>query len=186
MEKSFWEERYSTNQTGWDLGEVSPPLKAYIDQLSNKDLAICIPGCGFGHEAIYLEKSGFTNVTVIDLVQDALDHVKVKAPHVRCIHGDFFELEEKFDLIIEQTLFCAIHPSMRPQYAQQIAKLLKPGGQLIGVLFNRDFEGGPPFGGSLSEYQHLFTPIFSSFSCEPCYNSIAPRSGSEVFIKASV
>ena len=186
MEKTFWEERYSTNQTGWDLGEVSPPLKAYIDQLNKKDLAICIPGCGFGHEAIYLEKSGFTNVTVIDLVQEALDHVKVKASHVRCIHGDFFELEEKFDLIIEQTLFCAIHPSMRPQYVQKIAQLLKPGGKLIGVLFNRDFEGGPPFGGSISEYQQLFTPIFGSFSCEPCYNSVAPRNGSEVFIKASV
>jgi SAM-dependent methyltransferase len=186
MEKTFWEERYLTHQTGWDLGDVSPPLKAYIDQLPRKNIAVCIPGCGYGHEAIYLEQSGFTNVTVIDLVDDALANVKTKAPSVRCIHGDFFELEDTFDLIIEQTMFCAIHPSMRSQYVHKIAQLLKPSGKLIGVLFNRDFEGGPPFGGSISEYQQLFTPVFSNFSCEPCYNSIAPRSGSEVFIKASV
>ena len=184
MEQSFWEERYQTNQTGWDLGTVSPPLKAYFDQLTNKDLRICIPGCGRGHEAIYLANNGFSQVTVIDLVQEALDHVRLQAPTVRCIHGDFFELHETFDLIVEQTLFCAIHPSMRSRYAAHVPTLLSNDGKLVGLLFNRDFEGGPPFGGSREEYLSLFGPHFSYLSCETCYNSVAPRQGSEVFILA--
>jgi thiopurine S-methyltransferase len=49
-------------------------------------------------------------------------------------------------------------------------------------LFNRDFEGGPPFGGSMIEYQQIFQDVFTSVVIEPCYNSVKPREGSEVFI----
>ena len=42
--ESFWDNKYKTNKTGWDLGQVSPPLKAYFDQLENKDLKILIHG----------------------------------------------------------------------------------------------------------------------------------------------
>jgi hypothetical protein len=49
---------------------VSPPIKAYIDTLKNKDIAILIPGCGNTYEAAYLLlEQGFTNVTVIDIAQ---------------------------------------------------------------------------------------------------------------------
>ncbi|MDO8993629.1 MAG: SAM-dependent methyltransferase, partial [Daejeonella sp.] len=46
LNESFWNERYRLNDTGWDLGHVSPPLKTYIDQLTDKNLRILIPGCG--------------------------------------------------------------------------------------------------------------------------------------------
>ncbi|MEO6233475.1 MAG: hypothetical protein ABJB11_05910 [Ferruginibacter sp.] len=35
---TYWNNQYNANATGWDLGEVSQPLKAYIDQLSNKEI----------------------------------------------------------------------------------------------------------------------------------------------------
>ena len=44
LDAEFWENRYRNQETGWDLGTVSPPLKAYIDQLEDKDVAILIPG----------------------------------------------------------------------------------------------------------------------------------------------
>jgi hypothetical protein len=47
-----------SNETGWDLGQVSPPLKAYIDQLTDKNLRILIPGCGNSYEAEYLLEKG--------------------------------------------------------------------------------------------------------------------------------
>lgn len=62
-------------------------------------------------------------------------------------------------------------------------QLLKPGGKLVGVLFNRSFEGGPPFGGSKSEYLSLFQNQFTVTSMEECYNSIAPRKNAELFVK---
>lgn len=64
-------------------------------------------------------------------------------------------------------------------------ELLRPNGKLVGVLFNRDFEGGPPFGGNVAEYQQIFQKHFNSISMEACYNSIEPRKNSEVFIKVS-
>jgi hypothetical protein len=62
--------------------------------------------------------------------------------------------------------------------------LLASGGTLAGVLFNRHFEGGPPFGGSMDEYIRLFRHKFTNITLEPCYNSITPRSGSEAFLIA--
>jgi len=49
--QSFWNVQYIANTTGWDLGQVSLPLKAYIDQLTHKDLKILIPRCGNSYEA---------------------------------------------------------------------------------------------------------------------------------------
>ena len=59
LSEEFWENKYKTNKIGWDLGEVSPPLKTYFDQLENKGLKILIPGGGNSYEAAYLFKKGF-------------------------------------------------------------------------------------------------------------------------------
>jgi thiopurine S-methyltransferase len=60
--------------------------------------------------------------------------------------------------------------------------LLVPKGKLVGLLFNFDFSAsGPPFGGSQSEYEKLFSPLFKIKSMNLCYNSVAPRSGNELF-----
>ncbi|MEO8961526.1 MAG: hypothetical protein ABI325_06580, partial [Ginsengibacter sp.] len=66
-DSSYWEERYRDNNTPWDLGMVSPPLKDYIDRLTDHNLSISIPGCGNAYEAGYLLEKGFQNVTLIDL-----------------------------------------------------------------------------------------------------------------------
>jgi hypothetical protein len=35
LSANFWNTKYKTNQIGWDLGEVSPPLKVYFSQLTD-------------------------------------------------------------------------------------------------------------------------------------------------------
>ena len=86
-------------------------------------------------------------------------------------------------MIIEQTFFCAISPSFRTQYAEKAKELLNENGRIIGVMFNRNFEkDGPPFGGSVLEYQSLFKHDFDIQKMEECYNSIPSRKGSEIFI----
>jgi thiopurine S-methyltransferase len=72
---------------------------------------------------------------------------------------------------------------LRSKYGEKVATLLKPGGKLIGLLFNRTFDSGPPFGGNQEEYENYFSAHFSVTGFEACHNSIAPRSGSELFIK---
>lgn len=186
LSPDYWSQRYKNDQIGWDLGQISPPIEAYIDQLTNKELKILIPGCGMGHEGEFLFRNGFQHVYLLDFAPEPLIAFKGRNPSFpekQLLCGDFFDQKGSYDLIIEQTLFCAIDPSLRASYARQAANLLKPGGKLVGLLFNRDFEGGPPFGGNKHEYLTYFTPYFSSVKMELCHNSIAPRMGTELFIQ---
>lgn len=181
----YWNQRYIQGETGWDVGEISAPLKEYFNQLDNKTLHILVPGCGNGYEAVWLYSNGFRAVTLLDYSDQVLESFQVKHPdfpvaQIYC--EDFFGHEGSYDLIIEQTFFCAIEPARRKEYVLKMADLLAPGGKLAGVLFNRSFEGGPPFGGSEEEYRMLFGDLFEVITMEPCYNSIAPRAGNELFV----
>ena len=184
LDQSYWTNRYLQGDTGWDLGEISPPIKDYIDQIKDKNLRILVPGCGHGYEGLYLWDMGFKNTHFLDFSPAPLKRIsesRSEIPSQQLIQHDFFSFNEKFDLILEQTLFCAISPNDRPKYAKHTSELLSPGGKLVGVFFNKDFEGGPPFGGSKEEYLQYFEPYFSNISMEECHNSITPRSGCELF-----
>jgi methyl halide transferase len=185
----YWDDRYQQGNTGWDMGQVSPPLQAYFDQLTNKAISILIPGCGNAYEATYMLEKGFTSVTLADIsaVLIAKLHEKFRDhpyPGLTLIAADFFELSGGYDLIVEQTFFCALDPSRRNAYVQQAYDLLRPGGKLAGLLFDRDFPGGPPFGGHKEEYRLLLEKRFVIKTLQPCYNSIAPRAGTELFFIA--
>ena len=185
LNRDFWENRYATSQTGWDIGAVSTPIKSYIDQLENINLTILIPGAGNAYEAEYLFKNGFKSVTVIDIAVKPLQNLKVRVtefPKNQLIQTDFFDFKGHFDLIIEQTFFCALHPSLREKYVLKMNQLLKSKGKLIGLLFDFKLtEDGPPFGGSFDEYQSLFEPYFTVKKMERCHNSIPPRQDNELF-----
>ncbi|GAA4302433.1 methyltransferase domain-containing protein [Aestuariibaculum suncheonense] len=186
LSESYWDNRYKTNNTGWDIGHISTPIKTYIDQLTNKDLKILIPGAGNAYEAEYLFLSGFKNVYVIDLSKTALDNIKARIPEFpesQMIQGNFFDLNDHFDLVIEQTFFCAINPELRFKYAEKMHQLLKPEGKLVGLLFDMPLnQTEPPFGGCEADYINYFGPYFN-IELAPCYNSITPRHGKELFIK---
>ena len=103
-----WDNRYLNNDIGWDLGEISTPLKVYIDQLENKEVKILIPGGGNSYEAAYLFANGFKNVFVVDVSKTAIENIQKRIPSFpasQLIQGNFFDLEGGFDLIIEQTFF---------------------------------------------------------------------------------
>lgn len=184
--KDYWEEKWSSQKTGWDIGYSSPAIEEYILQYPTKEASILIPGCGNAYEVEFLWKVGFTNITVLDISARAVQILRDKYQDkkgVTVINEDFFNHHGKYDLVIEQTFFCALHPDLRPQYVQKMHELLTEGGRIIGVLFNRNFEkDGPPFGGSVSEYQSIFSKHFHLKKMEECYNSIPARKGNEVFI----
>ena len=184
LSQDYWNNRYETERTGWDLKAVSPPLKAYIDQLADKKISILIPGCGSGYEAEYLAKQGFQNVTVIDFAPLAVERMKSNLAdyqQINIICQDFFAHTGKYDLILEQTFFCSLNPSLRTKYVQKMSELLATKGKLVGLLFNIKFPNNPPFGGSREEYLDLFSDAFNINILELCYNSVKPRQGSELF-----
>lgn len=184
LNSKYWESKYQNKETGWDAGEITTPLKDYIDQLTNKDIKILIPGAGNGYEFDYLIHKGFKNVFVVDLAITPLQNIAERNPDFRAnlIHDNFFNLNEKFDLIIEQTFFCALNTSLRPSYVVKTNKLLNPNGKIAGLLFNFPLtQDGPPFGGSIEEYENLFSKTFQLKTLEKAYNSIKPRANKELF-----
>lgn len=186
LDEAYWTRRYETDDFGWDVGAITRPIKEYIDQLKDKSVRILIPGAGNSYEAEYLYNKGFHHVVVADLSAVPLDNIKKRVPDFpaeQLQQINFFDLEDEFDLIVEQTFFCALDPALRASYVRKMHSLLKPEGKLVGLLFDAALNTDhPPFGGSREEYGKLFRPYFDFGTFESCYNSIEPRKGRELFI----
>lgn len=185
MDSQYWNDRYLKGDTGWDMGMVSPPLKEYIDQLVDRDIRILIPGGGNSYEAAYLAGQAFGDVTVLDIAPVLVEKLQktFARTRVKVLQEDFFDHKGSYDLVLEQTFFCALPPFLRADYVEHMYSLIKPGGHLAGVLFNRGFpQDGPPFGGTEKEYRKLFSHLFDIKILQPCYNSHPARQGAELFI----
>ncbi|WP_300570762.1 methyltransferase domain-containing protein [Flavobacterium sp.] len=185
LNSNYWEGRYLNNEIAWNVGKITTPLKEYIDQIKNKSTKILIPGCGNGYEFEYLINNDFTNSFVLDYAKTPLENLKNRISNYsenQFITSDFFEHYGQYDLIIEQTFFCALEPKLRAEYVKKMHSLLSPKGKLIGLLFQFPLtESGPPFGGSKEEYIGLFSEYFEIQTLETAYNSIKPRQGNELF-----
>ena len=190
LNAAYWSARYADGRDAWDLGGPAPPLQTYFDQLDPAvQPRILIPGAGRAYEAEYLHRHGFTQVLVADLAPAPLAALARRVPDFPAAHllqANFLDLpgNPPYDLIVEQTFFCALHPSLRPAYARQCAQLLRPGGTLAGLLFETDFGSAtePPFGGTRAEYREYFAPYFDFQHFETAYNSVTSRQGRELFI----
>lgn len=185
LDQNFWNSRWENNETGWDIGSASSAISEYFLQVENKEIKILIPGCGNAHEAELLLEEGFKNLTLLDIAPKACELISKRFSHheVEVICEDFFEHQGKYDVIIEQTFFCALDVNLRAKYVEKMHDLLNDGGKIVGVLFNKDFGNPfPPFGGNEVEYRNLFEEKFEIKTLENCYNSIKPRANTEVFI----
>lgn len=187
LHPGYWDQRYREGSTGWDVGYVSTPLKEYIDQLQDKSIRILVPGAGNGHEAAYLFDKGFEQTCILDFAPSAIEFFLSKNqgfPLSNVYVEDFFSHEATYDLILEQTFFCALHPDRRADYVSKMNQLLAPRGKIVGVLWDDPmFEDRPPYGGNRQEYENLFATYFA-ISLNKCYNSIEQRAGREFFLSA--
>ncbi len=186
----FWENIYLEDDAGWDLKGITP----VFDSISNELIPgkVCIVGCGRGYDAIMIAQKGF-EVTAVDFAPSAINAVKNLAfdvdVKVNIVEADIFSLTHEhmntYDFIIEQTCFCAIHPSRRKEYEELVRSILKPGGKLIGLWFPLDKkldEGGPPWGTSIDEVKSVFHDGWEIEKEEFPIQSIEPRKGREKLI----
>ncbi|MFT7589395.1 MAG: hypothetical protein ACI959_001613 [Limisphaerales bacterium] len=195
LNSEFWQNRYETEQTGWDLGAASPPIVNWFGNIKAEmiDFAsqkILIPGCGNAWEAEHLFREGFSDVHIIDWAAAPLQAFADRVadfPKENLHHGDFFTHQQDLncDWIVEQTFFCAINPELRDKYIEKTFSLLKPGGAIAGLLFNDGLNNDkPPFGGSFSEYETRFSKLFKLEKLAVAEDSVSPRAGRELFIVA--
>ncbi|MBI3995764.1 MAG: thiopurine S-methyltransferase, partial [Nitrospirae bacterium] len=86
-----------------------------------------------------------------------------------------------YDLIFENTFFCAIDPDHRDRYVESAAAILKPGGFLLGVFYNIRPETGPPFGATRDELIDRFGRYFT-LALDRVPRSIPRREGKELLM----
>ena len=145
-----------------------------------------MPGCGRGHEVIYLTENGF-EVTAVDYSSGAVNHLKstVQERKLKCkvLHMDFFGIDSThngvYDLLIEQTFFCAISPEQRPSYVSTVARALKQGGMLAGLFYHTGKEGGPPFNTTREDILKHFSDSFEIQQLSKSEDSAEQRKNKE-------
>jgi SAM-dependent methyltransferase len=182
----FWEGRYQSGTTRWDIGQPAPPLISLLqsDQAPKPGRLIAL-GCGRGHDALWFAANGF-EVVGIDFAPSAIatckDAAAASGLPATFRQQDMFELADlagQFDYVLEHTCFCAIAPEQRQAYVQVVNSLLRPGGEFIGLFWAHQRPGGPPYGASLTEIRDLFRPYFAVHHLKPVFNSVPARRDEE-------
>ena len=137
-------------------------------------------------QVVYFAGHGW-DVTGVDyspgavaLLKQALKEKKLEA---RVLFQDFFTLDEThsgvYDILLEQTFFCAIQPEDRRDYVETAHRILKPGGFLMGLFYETGEQGGPPFNTTEQDLQEHFSGKFSQVRLEKCDHSAEQRKDKE-------
>jgi SAM-dependent methyltransferase len=182
-----WDENYEQGTSGWDLGRPTPVFQRLLSSRELLPGRMIVLGAGRGHDAREFARHGF-QVTAVDFSAQAVSEMhrlaEADAP-VEILQHDIFTLPDtlnhSFDYVLEYTCFCAIDPKRRPEYADLVARLLKPDGMYIDLAFPLDKrEGGPPFAVSALEILELFQARgFKLISREKSTDSISMRRHAE-------
>ena len=159
----FWNAKYADAHTPWDLGEVSPPVRRLVEGHFPPEARVLVPGCGRGYEVLWLERLGY-RVTAVDFADEPIRHLREEAERhglrPEILREDIFllptALNGTFDILLEQTCFCAIDPSLYGDYERLAQRMLKPGGRLLGVFMELHGIEGPPYHTPLELVQSQF------------------------------
>eukprot|EP00045_Choanoeca_perplexa_P022963 m.11476 g.11476 ORF g.11476 m.11476 type:complete len:274 (-) comp9822_c0_seq1:93-914(-) len=153
--------------TRWDTDGSSPALVNLLKQGQLPKGKALVPGCGRGYDAIAFAAFGYHAVGM-DLSDTAVKEAQAVATErndelsgtLEFKVGNFFEHDEKYDVIWDLTFLCAINPAAREAWAQQMKALLTPQGVLVTYIFPIvEKEGGPPFAMSMDLVAGLLQPI---------------------------
>ncbi|MEO1002119.1 MAG: methyltransferase domain-containing protein [Cyanobacteria bacterium J06638_7] len=156
-----WDQRYREGGDGWELGQPAPPLAAFLRhdrRAPQPGGPVLVPGCGRGHDAALLAELGFA-VVGLDFSAEALAEARrLHGPDragLRWLQADLFDPAAlaaaglgpgSLGGVLEHTCFCAIDPAQRQAYIATVARLLQPGGWLLGLFWCHGRPGGPPWG----------------------------------------
>ena len=169
-----------------------------------------VPGAGRGYDLELLVRNGAASVTGLEISPSAVaaasayldgaleeeegDNGQLSArAKAAVVEADFFTFEPTgadlngFDLVYDYTFFCALEPGQRDAWAARMGRLVKPGGNLVTLMFPLDGDrpGGPPFSVSKADYLDRLAngrePLFAVESVEdvPAAASHPERGGRE-------
>ncbi|KAL3171008.1 hypothetical protein MRX96_013900 [Rhipicephalus microplus] len=161
--KTYWEEAYQDELSNFtnhgDVGEVwfgsknEHRVTTWMLQHAEKASHILDIGCGNGHLLIHLAKEGFTNLTGVDFIENAVTLARKLAAKEAVVVlfevGDILEQElpcpcfsRKYDFVLDKGTYDAISlcpdnpQEKRMHYLQVVSRILAPGGHFVIVSCN--------------------------------------------------
>lgn len=183
----FWEERYQSGSTRWDLGQPAPPFVSLLDSADAPQPGkMAVLGAGRGHDALLFADRGF-EVIGFDFAPSAIE-AAAQAAQARNLTAQFLqrdifalasEFAHRFDYVLEHTCFCAIELEQRDAYIELVQAILRPQGEFIGLFWAHGRPGGPPFGTTPEEILQRFSRRFEILSFTPVTNSVEGRKNEE-------
>ncbi len=187
-----WENAWQEGRTGWDAGAAAPSLRALLAADSLPGETALVPGCGAGYDVFEFAEAGI-DATGLDLAPTAAkrfealrEQLHIAKSAAQIVTGDFFAHEAPdggYDIIWDYTFCCAIQPEQRPDWANKMASLLAPDGELVTLIFPieaiRENNAGPPFQLTPEQLKAVLEPKFNSTYLEPVTNSHPGREGLE-------
>ncbi|MEQ1879250.1 MAG: methyltransferase domain-containing protein, partial [Bdellovibrionia bacterium] len=191
-DEKFWSSVYTDQPNpGWDLQGHSIVLRDILAQLKLPKSRILVLGAGKGHDAAFLAEQGHL-VTAVDVSPNAEASFREKYGahrNVTYLVQDLFELPEKmhhaYDVVFEQTCYCAIDPLRRAELVGVWRKVLADRGHLLGIFFMQEPKPeGPPFGSTEWELFQRMKKGWDFMYWTRWKNSIPDRLGRELVVYA--
>lgn len=175
-----WNEVYEQKQiteVSWYEPMPETSLSFITECKLEKDAAIIDVGGGDSFLAEFLVAQGFSDITVLDISEKAIERAKErlgeKAEEIKWIVADASEFtpEKKYDLWHDRAAFHFLTEEGQVQnYLKNVSEAVKPGGYVIIGCFSE--EGPKTCSGleikqySIDKLQQLFAGSFSTMSCK--------------------
>ena len=164
LSKWFYDASYRFSTPRWDNGKIPPELVALAETNDNRKHALDL-GCGTGTQSIYLSQHGWS-VVGVDLAPKAIEIARKKARQIGTAVdfqvADVTRLDfllESFDLIVDLGCFHSLGTAGRKRYAQNLARLSRPGSTFLLYAFDHHSAFG--IGVTREEVSQLFAPHFA-------------------------
>lgn len=178
--KIHWETIYQTKKltdVSWYQSKPTTSLN-FISELNlKKDAKIIDIGAGESYLADFLLTDGFTDISILDISEEALDHAKLrlgeKAKNLKFITTDIshFVPETKYDLWHDRAAFHFLTEENQVQhYLNTLENSINPGGFVILGTFSE--KGPTKCSGleikqySIAEMSSLLPENFQILRCE--------------------
>lgn len=170
--RSFWRSVYEENPYDtlpWFDAEPSPSVaRAVSERFLMPPTAVLDIGCGAGSNVLFLARQGFESHG-IDLspgaVRAAQERAREEGLAIDVRVGDALDLDfpaHRFDGIVDNGCFHTLPVDRRPDYAREVARVLRPGGAFVLAWVAREHDSppGPPHRPSLEEVTRTFEGRF--------------------------
>ncbi|WP_426039943.1 class I SAM-dependent methyltransferase [Brevundimonas sp. DC300-4] len=147
--KAHWENVYQTkavDEVSWYRAHLETSLRLIEDAATDRDSAVIDVGGGEATLVDDLVSRGYTDVTVLDISQAAIevakDRLGLAAAPVHWITGDITSVEleaARYDLWHDRAVFHFLTSADdRAAYVRQVARAVRLGGHVIVATFGLD------------------------------------------------